>query len=113
MLDMERVIEVIVILIAAIAATMSRFIHGIITRKDYKPSEPELAKLWEQRMRWAVAGEVAAVVLFVLIAEAIVIWKQLPGPIGVIMGACAALLGFPFVSSLVRRRVSKHFEETS
>jgi hypothetical protein len=49
----------------------------------------------------------------VLIAEAIVIWKDLPGPLGVIMGAVAALLGFPFVASLVRRRVAKHFEESS
>lgn len=113
MIDMNRVLEVVLILVAALAATMSRFIHGIIVRKDYKPADPELAKLWDQRMRWAVAGEIAAVVLFVLIAEAIVIWKQLPGPLGVIMGAVAALLGFPFVSSLVRRRVSKHFEESS
>lgn len=112
MFDWHRVAEVVVILLAATAATMSRFIHGIIVRKDYKPAEPERAALWSQRMQWAIAGEIAAILLFVLIAEAIVIWKQLPGPLGVIMGAVAALLGFPFVSGIVRRRVSKHFEES-
>ncbi len=108
--DQDKVLHILAVLAATFAATAARFIYGIQVQKDYCPADPVEAQLWKQRMIWAVAGEISAAIMFVLLAEAIVIWKGLGGPEGVMIGAIAALLGFPFIAGIIRRQVEKRME---
>lgn len=108
--DWDRALHICAVLAVTFAATAARFIYGIQASKDYCPEDPEEARIWRQRMTWAVAGELSAAIMFVLVAEAVVIWQGLSGPEGVIIGAIAALLGFPFIAGLIRRHVEKKME---
>ena len=110
MIELQRFIDVGIILVAALAATAARMIQGIIKTGDYPPEDSRLRRLWNQRMRWALAGEISAVVFFVLVAEAMVMMRNWSGPTGVIIGALAAVLGFPFIAGMIRRRVTRKFE---
>lgn len=110
-IDWSRAGEVLLILITALAASGARLFAGFINTSDYPPTDVDGARLWWSRFGWAIAAEVAACIVFVMVAEAIVIMKGLSGPAGVIMGAAAATLGFPFVAGVLRRRVETKLGE--
>lgn len=107
----DRLLEVAIVSLAATSAAAARIIFSIINSKDYPPIDPQLRQLWLQRMRWAVVGEVAAIITFVLVAEAVVMLRELSGPAGVLIGAGAAVLGYPFLAGLLRRRVERKMQE--
>jgi len=109
MLTTERIFEALIVLIVALAATAARVIFSIISSSDYPPEHPKLAAIWKNRLRWAVAGEVSAVVTFVMLAEAIVIYRDLSSPVAVFIGAGAAVLGYPFLAGKFRNRVERRF----
>lgn len=90
---------------------MARYCGGLVAAQDLPPLDADGARLWWQRFGWALAGEFCACITFVMVAEAIVIVKGYSGPIGVIMGAGAATLGFPFVAGILRRRVERRIDE--
>lgn len=111
MIDYRRCFEVVTIFLVAIFGTIARMIADLVARGDYPPDEPALLHLWRRRMGWAVTGEVAAVLLFVTVAEAIVILRGYSGSSGVLIGATSAVLGYPFLAGLLRRRVERRFGE--
>ncbi len=92
--------------IVAFAATCARVCFSIVAAENYPPDDPALARLWRKRMGWALVGELAAIVVFVLCAEAFVMVRGYSGPTGVLIGAGAAVLGFPFLSGILRKRVA-------
>ena len=105
MIDFSRVGETTLILITALAAAFARYFAGIVASQDYPPLDGDGSRIWWRRFGWAVAAEIAACIVFVMVAEAVVIIQGYDGPIGVLMGAGAATLGFPFVAGILRRRV--------
>jgi hypothetical protein len=111
-IDWSRFGELMLILITALAATVARVAGTVIASEDFPPSDREGSRLWWRRFGWTIAAEISGVVAFVLVAEAIVISQGYSGPTGVIIGAVAATLGFPFVAGLLRKRVEKKVEET-
>lgn len=111
-IDWVRVSETFIILVTALAATIARVAGTVIASEDFPPSDAEGSRLWWRRFGWTIAAEISGVVAFVLVAEAIVISQGYSGPTGVIIGAVAATLGFPFVAGLLRKRVEKKVEDT-
>lgn len=109
-LDVHRCIEVMLIFLAALLGSAARMLFGLIGAQDYPPADIKLRILWAQRYRWAIAGEVSAVLLFVMVAEAVVIIRGYSAPTGVILGATAAVLGYPFVAGAVRKRIARKLE---
>jgi hypothetical protein len=110
-IDWSRTGEVLLILITALAASMARYFAGMVHAQDFAPADAEGARLWWHRFGWAIAGEVAACITFVMVAEAVVIMRGYDGPVGVLLGAAAATLGFPFVAGILRRRVERRVGE--
>lgn len=98
------------IFLVALVGTAARMLFTLTAAADYPPVDPKLRLLWCQRYRWAIAGEVSAVILFVMVAEAIVTIRGYSGSAGVIIGALAAVLGYPFIASAVRKRVAQKLE---
>jgi hypothetical protein len=109
--DWSRVGELAVILVTTWCATAARVLGTIVSAQDYPPVDAEGARLWWRRFGWTIAAEISAVVAFVLVAEAIVVSQGYSGPVGVIIGAVAATLGFPFVAGIVRKRVERKVED--
>ncbi len=113
MIEWDRLQEVALVAVVAFAATVARVCFGVVAASNYPPKDPELARLWLMKMRWAIAGEVAATLVFILCAEAFVMVRGLSGPTGVLIGAAAAVLGFPFLSGILRKRVASRLEMES
>ena len=110
-IDFSRVGEVLLILFTTVFAGAARFLSVMLHQQDLPPLDAEGARLWWRRFGWAVLGELAACITFVMVAEAVVIWRGFDGPVGVIMGAVAATLGYPFVAGKLRRRVEAKLGE--
>lgn len=110
-IDWSRVGETLLILMTTIVAASARFLSALHISQDLPPHDVEGARLWWHRFGWAVAGELAACITFVLVAEAIVILRGYDGPVGVLIGAIAATLGYPFVAGKLRRRVEQKLGE--
>jgi len=108
-IDWSRLGEVLLITLVAFVGTLARVCFGVVSNNDFPPEDAKLARIWRHRMLWALTGELAAIVLFVLCAEAIVLLQGYSGPTGVLMGAGAAVLGFPFVQGIFRKRVASRF----
>lgn len=109
--DWGRIGEVLIILVTTLFATAARVTGTIVSTKDFPPHDVEGARIWWRRFGWTIAAEISSVIAFVLVAEAIVITQGYSGPIGVIIGAVAATLGFPFVAGIVRKRVESKIED--
>lgn len=110
-IDWSRAGDVLLILITSIAASFARYTCGMVAAQDFPPRDADGARLWWQRFGWAIAGEICACITFVMVAEAVVMIKGYSGPVGVLMGAAAATLGFPFVAGVLRRRVERRLDE--
>jgi hypothetical protein len=113
MIDWSRLGEVLLITVVAFAATIARVCFGVVSTQDLPPDDAELCRIWKKRMAWALVGELAAIVVFVLCAEAIVMLRGYSGPAGVLMGAAAAVLGYPFLAGLLRKRVASRLNNES
>ena len=112
-IDWNRVGEMVIILVTTLFATAARVFTTVISTQDFPPHDAEGSRIWWRRFGWTIAAEISSVIAFVLVAEAIVISQGYSGPIGVIMGALAATLGFPFVAGLVRKRIEKQIEDNT
>jgi hypothetical protein len=110
--DWSRVGELALILLTTWCATAARVFFGIVSTQNFPPHDATAARLWWHRFGWTIAAEISAVIAFVLVAEAIVVSQGYSGPYGVIIGAVAATLGYPFVAGIVRKRVEKQVEDT-
>jgi len=111
MVNWNRLIEVALVFLVALAVTAARVIHNLLEDEKSFPSDEEIARVWRHRLYWAIGGEVAAIISFVIIAEAIVIYWNYESPVAVLIGAGAAVLGYPFLAGMFRKRVAQRLQQ--